>query len=119
VRWRSWPRSPGRGATPARRIGARPLLDEIDRLAVRARLDLTAPSAPPVAQRLGEQLGLTARESEVLALIANGHTNREIAEELVISTRTAAVHVSHILGKLDAPNRVEAAAIAHRLLPPA
>ena len=36
----------------------------------------------------------------------------------MISTKTAAVHVSHILRKLDAPNRVEAAAIAHRLLPP-
>ena len=54
----------------------------------------------------------------MLTLVARGLTNREIAATLVISDKTAAVHVSHILRKLDAPNRVEAAAIAHRLLPP-
>ena len=47
-----------------------------------------------------------------------GFTNREIAATLVISVKTAGVHVSHILRKLNAPNRVEAAAIAHRLFPP-
>jgi DNA-binding NarL/FixJ family response regulator len=52
-----------------------------------------------------------------LALIARGYTNREIASTLVISVKTAGVHVSHILRKLDAPNRLEAAAIAHRLTP--
>jgi len=45
------------------------------------------------------------------------YTNREIAEALVISVKTAGVHVSNILRKLDAPNRLEAAAIAHRLAP--
>jgi DNA-binding NarL/FixJ family response regulator len=60
-------------------------------------------------------LGLTPREAEVLALVSRGYTNREIAQSLVISVKTASVHVSHILGKLDAPNRIEAAAIAHRL----
>ena len=54
----------------------------------------------------------------MLTLIARGYTNREIAETLVISVKTAGVHVSHILRKLDAPNRLEAAAIAHRLTPP-
>ena len=54
----------------------------------------------------------------MLALVARGLTNREIAATLVISVKTAGVHVSHILRKLNAPNRVEAAAIAHRLLPP-
>jgi Bacterial regulatory proteins, luxR family len=49
---------------------------------------------------------------------ARGYTNREIAGELVISVKTASVHVSHILQKLDAPNRREAAAILHRLAPP-
>ena len=63
-------------------------------------------------------MGLTPRETEVLALVAHGLTNREIADELVISVKTASVHVSHILRKLDAPNRLEAAAIAHRLAPP-
>ena len=54
----------------------------------------------------------------MLTLVARGLTNREIAAALVISVKTAGVHVSHILRKLDAPNRVEAAAIAHRLFPP-
>ena len=54
----------------------------------------------------------------MLTLVARGLTNREIAATLVISVKTAGVHVSHILRKLDVPNRVEAAAIAHRLLPP-
>ena len=51
------------------------------------------------------------------ALVARGYTNREIAATLVISVKTASLHVSHILAKLDAPNRREAAAIAHRLDP--
>jgi DNA-binding NarL/FixJ family response regulator len=63
-------------------------------------------------------LGVTPREAEVLTLVARGYTNREIADTLVISVKTASVHVSHILRKLDAPNRREAAAIAHRLAPP-
>ncbi len=54
----------------------------------------------------------------MLTLVARGYTNREIAGALVISVKTASVHVSHILSKLDAPNRREAAAIAHRLIPP-
>ena len=54
----------------------------------------------------------------MLTLVARGYTNREIAAALVISVKTASVHVSHILRKLDAPNRLEAAAIAHRLAPP-
>ncbi len=54
----------------------------------------------------------------MLTLVARGLTNGEIAAALVISLKTAGVHVSHILRKLDAPNRVKAAAIAHRLLYP-
>ena len=102
----------------ARRLGARPLQEEIQRLAQRARLDLTPPDHP-TDQRSGlaELLGLTPREAEVLGLVARGYTNRQIAAALVISDKTASVHVSHILGKLDARNRVEAAAIAHRLAP--
>ncbi|MFC7742596.1 response regulator transcription factor [Nocardiopsis composta] len=60
-------------------------------------------------------LGLTAREREVLRLVAAGRSNRRIAEELFISPKTASVHVSNILAKLGASNRGEAAAIAHRL----
>jgi len=104
----------------ATRIGAEPLLREIELLAERARLDL----APPITdsqretQSVEKTLGLTPREAEVLTLVARGYTNREIAAALVISVKTASVHVSHILRKLGAPNRLEAAAIAHRLTPP-
>ncbi len=102
------------------RIGARPLAAELELLAQRARLDLApAVAGPPAGKRaLEEVLGLTPREADVLALVARGYTNREIATTLVISVKTAGVHVSHILRKLDAPNRLEAAAIAHRLAPP-
>jgi DNA-binding CsgD family transcriptional regulator len=61
------------------------------------------------------RLGLTPREREVLALVALGRTNRQIAEELFITENTAGVHVSNILGKLDVTGRGEAAAIAYRL----
>jgi DNA-binding CsgD family transcriptional regulator/tetratricopeptide (TPR) repeat protein len=57
---------------------------------------------------------LTKREREVLALVADGRTNRQIAQELFITDKTASVHVSNILGKLGATNRGEAAALAHK-----
>jgi DNA-binding CsgD family transcriptional regulator/tetratricopeptide (TPR) repeat protein len=100
----------------AQRLGARPLQEEVRRLAQRARLDL-APPSPPTGHGsgLGELLGLTPREAEVLGLVARGYSNRQIAAALVISVKTASVHVSHILAKLQVHNRVEAAAIAHRL----
>jgi DNA-binding CsgD family transcriptional regulator/tetratricopeptide (TPR) repeat protein len=102
------------------RLRAEPLLRELELLAERARLDLESPDVaePDARSRLQEALGLTKREAEVLALIARGYTNREIADALVISVKTADHHVSHILRKLDAPNRLEAAAIAHRVARP-
>jgi DNA-binding NarL/FixJ family response regulator len=54
------------------------------------------------------------RRREVLALVAGGRTNQQIAEELFISVKTAGIHVSNILAKLGVGNRVEAAAAAHR-----
>jgi DNA-binding NarL/FixJ family response regulator len=57
---------------------------------------------------------LTPRESEVLALVAQGRSNREIALHLFISAKTASVHVSNILAKLDASGRTEAVAVARR-----
>jgi DNA-binding CsgD family transcriptional regulator/tetratricopeptide (TPR) repeat protein len=92
-------------------LGARPLLADIVELARRARVDLgLEPAAGPA-----DDLGLTPREVEVLALVAEGRTNREIASELYISDKTASVHVSNILRKLEVSNRGEAAALAHRL----
>ncbi len=79
---------------------------------------LAPPESESTPRGLEQTLGLTPREAEVLTLVARGYTNREIAATLVISVKTASVHVSHILRKLDAPNRREAAAIAHRLAPP-
>jgi DNA-binding NarL/FixJ family response regulator len=104
----------------AARIGAAPLAEQLELLAQRARLELAPPDAGPPdrTQGLEELLGLTPREAEVLTLLTRGCTNRQIAAALVISVRTAGVHVSHILRKLGAPNRREAAAIAHRLFPP-
>ena len=60
------------------------------------------------------RVSLTRRESEILALVAQGRTNGEIGRQLFISTKTVSVHVSNILGKLGASGRTEAAAIARR-----
>ncbi|WP_406500604.1 AAA family ATPase [Streptomyces sp. NBC_00846] len=62
-----------------------------------------------------ESFGLTRREQDVHRLVAAGHTNRRIAEQLYISPKTASVHVSNILAKLGVSSRGEAAALAHRL----
>lgn len=93
-------------------MGAAPLLRAIEMLARRARIDLggVADDRTPA-----ERHGLTARETEVLALVAAGRTNRQIAERLFISTKTASVHVSNILSKLGVANRGEAAAVARQL----
>jgi DNA-binding CsgD family transcriptional regulator/tetratricopeptide (TPR) repeat protein len=99
-------------------LGAAPLRHEIKLLAQRGRLRLEdhadtaqAPAAPsPVAS-----LGLTRREAEVLALLAEGRTNRQIGQALFITEKTASLHVSHILAKLGVAGRGEAAAVAHRL----
>jgi DNA-binding NarL/FixJ family response regulator len=62
-----------------------------------------------------DQLGLTPREAEVLALVSAGLTNRQIGEQLFVSEKTASVHVSNILRKMGATSRVDAAAMAQRL----
>jgi predicted ATPase/DNA-binding CsgD family transcriptional regulator len=93
----------------ADKLKARPLRRALDDLARRARIGTAEPRAD--AKVLGS---LTAREREVLRLIAAGHSNREIASVLFIAPKTASVHVSNILGKLGAASRTEAAAIAHR-----
>ena len=99
-------------------LGAATLRREIELLAQRGRLRLEdhanralAPAAPsPVAS-----LGLTRRETEVLSLLAEGRTNRQIGHALFITEKTASLHVSHVLAKLGVAGRGEAAAVAHRL----
>ncbi|MET7685545.1 AAA family ATPase [Streptomyces sp. NPDC005423] len=97
-------------------LGARPLTASVARLAQRARLALArVPARAPAATDPVAALGLTSRERDVLRLVSAGRTNRQIAEELFISPKTASVHVSNILGKLGVSGRGEAAAVAHRL----
>jgi DNA-binding CsgD family transcriptional regulator/tetratricopeptide (TPR) repeat protein len=107
----------GRAAEVTGRLGAHPLDGEVKALARRGRVDLGPPAAATAAgaPTPGEQLGLTPREAEVLALVAAGRSNRQIAQALFISPKTASVHVSNILAKLGVAGRVEAAAVAHRL----
>jgi DNA-binding CsgD family transcriptional regulator/tetratricopeptide (TPR) repeat protein len=100
-------------------LGARPLLAEVESLARRARITLAPePAAAGAAAQPGvpgDELGLTPREREVLALLIEGRSNRQIAEQLFISDKTASVHVSNILAKLGVHSRLEAAAMARRL----
>ena len=107
-------------------LGARPLADDCATLARMARLDLDEGNAtePETAAGGGdgvrpieppaETFGLTARELEVLRLLADGYSNRRIAEALFVTESTAGVHVSNILGKLGVTSRLEAATVAVR-----
>jgi DNA-binding CsgD family transcriptional regulator len=91
-----------RAAPLAKRLGATPLSAQITDLTRRA--DSGGHADDPV---------LTSRELEVLRLVAAGQSNKEIAAALVISPKTASVHVSHILAKLSVTTRTEAAVKAH------
>jgi len=114
----------------ARRLEAGPLRRRIEELAVRARLDPSSKSAespesgeplgpdsirPSITPKAARPSGLSAREVEVLRLVAHGLSNGEIAQRLFITRKTAGVHVTHILDKLGVANRVEAAMTAARL----
>jgi ATP/maltotriose-dependent transcriptional regulator MalT len=100
----------------ATRLAAHLLGEQIALLARRARIRLGAEDGSAVLGGDGSgELGLTEREREVLRLVAAGRSNREIAGELFISPKTASVHVSNILGKLNVASRGEAAATAHAL----
>jgi DNA-binding NarL/FixJ family response regulator len=99
----------------ALRLGAGPLREAVVALARRGRLETGLPGARPA----DPAAVLTAREAEVLGLLAQGRTNRQIGAALFISEKTASVHVSNILAKLGAGSRTEAVAVAARrgLLP--
>jgi DNA-binding CsgD family transcriptional regulator len=114
----------------AQHLDAAQLRDALRDLARRARLDTSGslPATRPAGAQAGPGpggrpapqpgpgllSGLTAREREVLRLLASGSSNKEIGSELFIAPKTASVHVSNILAKLGAASRTEAAAIAHR-----
>jgi DNA-binding NarL/FixJ family response regulator len=94
----------------ATRLGAAPLQTALEALAHRGRLDLGA--GLPARRALA---GLTPRELEVLRPLVEGRSNRQIAEQLFISDKTASVHVTNLLSKLGVHSRLEAAAMARRL----
>jgi DNA-binding CsgD family transcriptional regulator/tetratricopeptide (TPR) repeat protein len=100
-------------------LGAMPLQRELESLARRGRVRLneqvTTVAEPEPSPSTVASLGLTQRETEVLVLLAEGWTNRQIGQELFITAKTASVHVSRILAKLGVAGRGEAAAVAHRL----
>ncbi|KOX04840.1 helix-turn-helix transcriptional regulator [Micromonospora profundi] len=105
----------------AQGLGAVPLTSEIRGLAGRARVplqerdDRAGRGATPAQPVDDELAALTAREREVLALVAEGLTNKEIGQRLFISERTIGVHVSHIFDKLQVRTRVQASAIQLRI----
>ena len=98
----------------AARLGAAPLRTQLEALARRARITVTT-AEPDPAPAPPRPHGLTDREADVLRLLAAGHTNREIGQQLFISPKTASVHVTSILRKLAVRDRVQAAAVAVRL----
>ena len=93
---------------------AEALRREVQGLARRTRIDPAALLPAETAVPPPGPFGLTRREEEVLRLIGGGSTNRQIARALFISESTVSIHVSRVLGKLQVPNRVAAAAMAHR-----
>ncbi|MBA2718829.1 MAG: AAA family ATPase [Chloroflexi bacterium] len=98
----------------ASNLGAAPLRIAIEALASRARIQLDSPQGSAGPAMKTSATTLTARELEVLTLVAAGHTNREIGDRLFISEKTVSVHVTHAMNKLGALSRYEAAAAATR-----
>jgi DNA-binding NarL/FixJ family response regulator len=100
----------------ARELGSEWLAAELEQLSARGRLGIgeAAPATNGAAGADDDGFGLTDRERQVLVLLAQGATNRQIGAELYMAEKTASVHVSRILAKLGVSRRTEAAAVAHR-----
>ncbi len=96
-------------------LGAAPLVKATQAVSRRTRISVEMPTRISIDESSAHTLGLTPREAEVLALVAAGHTNRQVGVELFVSEKTASVHVSNILRKLGVNSRVDAAAVAQRL----
>jgi DNA-binding CsgD family transcriptional regulator/tetratricopeptide (TPR) repeat protein len=94
-------------------LGAMPIAQSVRRSL--RQLGATDIPTGPRASTAAAPGGLTAREREVLDLVAAGLTDREIGEQLFVSTKTASHHVSNVLRKLGARTRTEAAAAARTL----
>jgi len=94
----------------ARALGAAPLAADLEALIRRGRL-----AAGPAPDQATRRLGLTERETEVLDLVAEGRTNRQIGDILFISEKTASVHVTNLLRKLGVASRKEAAEMSRQL----
>jgi DNA-binding CsgD family transcriptional regulator len=114
------------GLKAARALGSKWLDAELTGLVGRARLDVALPAldgrgdgadgahGPSEKPDVDDVFGLTPRERQVLALLAEGATNRQIGNALYMAEKTASVHVSRILSKLGVRTRTQAAAVAHR-----
>jgi DNA-binding CsgD family transcriptional regulator len=93
---------------------ARPLAEEANSIATRLGMASTARASRSILESLGADKAsagpLTKREREVAALVAQGRSNREVADRLVLSERTVETHVSRILAKLDLGSRTQLAA---------
>jgi HD-GYP domain-containing protein (c-di-GMP phosphodiesterase class II) len=114
---------PHRPARPAQDAAAEMRAEvragRLDGAAVDAVLEAAGHRVPRRREALAGPAGLTAREVEVLVLLARGLSNKQIAERLVITPKTAGNHVEHIYAKIEASSRAAAAmfAVQHGLLP--
>jgi DNA-binding CsgD family transcriptional regulator/tetratricopeptide (TPR) repeat protein len=97
-------------------MGAERFRDRALAIAAAARLKLDSPASqvPSAPPEVADPWGLSTREREVLAMLADGRTNRQIGDALFISDKTASVHVTHIMNKLGVSRRTEAAILAVR-----
>lgn len=98
-------------------LGAEPLRHDIEALARRAKLDLSPPAAEPPETEADPlaALGVTRRERDVLELLCEGLSNRQIAKRLFISEKTVSTHLGHIFDKLGVHSRHEAVTVCQRL----